>query len=184
MYWINKWKKEGGNTSLSLMRSLSIMRQLGPGQCFLPKQAWNYNSSHSSQMLAIGTKWLRNHYPQWLHPSPTQDPRSHKMVKSGVLTQRQNFWHIAKLSCKYIFVGEDSFMIIIRTDTSDKWECGLFQPPIFPSTYSRQPESQGRRVRRTGFWILQTWTWILVPPVTLQPWGPSPARSNYLCEGA
>lgn len=166
------------------MRSLSIMRQLGPGQCFLPKQAWNYNSSHSSQMLAIGTKWLRNHYPQWLHPSPTQDPRSHKMVKSGVLTQRQNFWHIAKLSCKYIFVGEDSFMIIIRTDT---WVISgnvAFSSP--PSSLQHTPGSQGAKagVRRTGFWVLQTWTWILVPPVTLQPWAPSPAQSNYLCEGA
>lgn len=145
MYWINKWKKEGGNTSLSLMRSLSIMRQLGPGQCFLPKQAWNYNSSHSSQMLAIGTKWLRNHYPQWLHPSPTQDPRSHKMVKSGVLTQRQNFLTYCKTKlevyfCWWRFIYDHNQ----NWHLSDKWECGLFQPPIFPSTYSRQRGSQGR----------------------------------------
>lgn len=166
--------KESGNPSLSLMRSLSMMRQLGPRQCFLPKQAQDYNSSHSSRMLAVGTKWLCNHYPRWLHLSLSQTRWIWvtRWSKPTAHIQRKHFLHIAKPMCKYVFLGEDSSVTIIRTDA---WVWGGCVPSLGPylpcAVLQAAREPSG--VLGIGFWLQHTWTWVLVLQVTQRPWAQS-----------
>lgn len=69
-------------------------------------------------MLAIGTKWLCNHYPRWLHLSPAQAPLnlSHKMIKTSSTYSKATFFKkTVKPVCKSVLLGEDSSVTIIRT---------------------------------------------------------------------
>lgn len=108
-------------------------------------------------------------------------PRTHwiwvtRWSKPERLIQRQLcllcfvlFLHTAKQMCTYIFLGEDSSVIVLWMDT---WKVGKWASPAshLPFTALQAAGKPKAGIRRTGFWVRQSWPWILVPPVTLWPW--------------
>lgn len=146
------------------------MEQPGPRQWFMPKQARTIDLAMFRTCGLLeqnGCATLMQGDYTWALP------RTHWIWVTGWskperLIQRQLcflfcfvlFLHTAKQMCTYIFLGEDSSGIVLWMDT---WKLGKWASPgsHVPFTALQAAGKPKAGIRRTGFWVRQSWPWIL-----------------------